>query len=319
MAVLVFAESSEGICKKAAFEAVTYARKSADLLDQSCIALTLGSPENAADLGKYGAEKVLDVPMSELSHFDGQIYAKLIAEVAQEVDAGIVILSHTSTGKSIAGSIAIRLDAGLVSAVSTLPEVGQDLRVRRLVFSGKAIAHYELTSTRKVLSLATNAFPPEEIGSTVTVESLSKSVGNSVLVQKEIKKQSGSVALPEAELVVSGGRGFKGPENWSILEELAGTLGAATACSRPVADSGWRPHHEHVGQTGVAISPNLYIAIGISGAIQHLGGVNNSKTIVVVNKDPEAPFFKAADYGVVGDLFDVIPALTEAIKRHKTS
>ena len=231
----------------------------------------------------------------------------------------MVILNHTSTGKSLLGRLAARMDAGSVAGVKTVPTNDGVFKVKKNVFSGKAIATYEVNSDNKVLSLMGNEVPPVESGSAVEVENMDLSLPASKVTVKETKTQDGVVPLPEAELVVSAGRGMKGPENWGIIDELATVLGATTACSRPVADTGWRPHHEHVGQTGVAIRPNLYFAIGISGAIQHLAGVNSSKTIVVINKDPEAPFFKAADYGVVADLFDVVPRLTEAIKKFKAS
>ena len=320
MPVLVFAESPNGLCKKVAFEAVTYAKKSADILGTSCHALTLGSPSNGGELGLYGAAEVINVPLSDLHHLDGLVVSDLIVKAARAINAHTIVLSHTSTGKTIAGTIAVKLDGGLVSAVTSLPTADEaGFCVDRMVFSGKAIATYRISEDFRILSILPNAFPAEISGDSVTPKDLSFDLLPSRLAQVEVTKQTGTVPLPEAELVVSGGRGFKGPENWGILEELAEELGAGTACSRPVADSGWRPHHEHVGQTGVAIAPNLYIAIGISGAIQHLGGVNNSKTIVVINKDPEAPFFKAADFGVVGDLFDVVPRLTEAVRRHKSS
>jgi electron transfer flavoprotein alpha subunit len=230
----------------------------------------------------------------------------------------VIILSHSSTGKSIAGRLSVRLNAGLISGVNSLPTGNASaLRAKKSVFSGKAVAEYELTSAIKVLSLMGNAVKPESNGSQVAVETVTVGSANGRIRVKSVKTQEGIVPLPEAEVVVSAGRGMKGPENWGMIEELATTLGATTACSRPVADAHWRPHHEHVGQTGIAIRPNLYIAIGISGAIQHLAGVNNSKVIVVINKDPEAPFFKAADYGVVGDLFEVVPQLNAAINKFK--
>ncbi len=316
--VLVFAESPRGNLKKTAFEAVTYGKKVADLLGTTCVALTLGKVNDAGELGRYGAGKVLHVADAALDHFDSQAYAAAIADVAKSNGATVIITSHTSTGKSVAGRLAVRLNAGLVSGVNSLPTLnGNALRVKKSVFSGKALAEYEIGSAIKVLSLLGNAVKPESIGNPVSVESVSANTGSGRIRVKEVKTQEGTVPLPEAEIVVSAGRGMKDPSNWGIVEELAQTLGATTACSRPVADSHWRPHHEHVGQTGIAIRPNLYIAIGISGAIQHLAGVNNSKVIVVINKDPEAPFFKAADYGVVGDLFEVVPRLNEAFKRFK--
>jgi len=318
MSVLVFAESPEGQCKKAALEAVSYARKTADILQTSCIALTLGTPSNASDLGKYGADQIKDIP-NVPQHLDGAIYAQAIAEVVLATAAKVLVLSHSSTGKSIAGRLAVRLKASVIPNVNGLPKVEQGFQVNSVAFSGKATATYAVESEIKILSLMSNSFRAEVTSEAKEVEAMQLELPSSKLAIIEVKKQEGSVPLPEAELVVSGGRGFKGPENWNILLELADALGAATACSRPVADSGWRPHHEHVGQTGVTVRPNLYIAIGISGAIQHLGGVNSSHHIVVINKDPEAPFFKAADYGVVGDLFDVIPRLTEAVKKYKAS
>ncbi len=314
--VLVFAETQKGKLKKAAFEAVTYGRKIADALGTTCVALTIGSPENGGDLGQYGADTVKDIKYDH-PIMDGKIFTSLIAEVAGTESAEVIVLNHSTTGKSIAGRLAIRLDGALVSGVNSVPDTSAGFKVDRVVFSGKATATIQVDAKIRILTLISNSFPSVASGDTVNVETLDLSVPDSDLKHVETKKQEGSIPLPEADRVVSGGRGFKGPENWDILLELADAMEAATACSRPVADSGWRPHHEHVGQTGVTIRPNLYVAIGISGAIQHLGGVNNSKTIVVVNKDPEAPFFKAADYGVVGDLFDVVPRLTEAVKKAK--
>lgn len=316
--VLVFAEAQKGILKKAAFEAVTYGYKTAAAVGGECVALTLGTVENAGQLGKYGASKVLSVSDESLNNFDSQVYTAVITEVAQNIGASVVIVAHTSTGKSLLGRLAARLNAGSVAGVKSVPTVNGSFKVSKNVFSGKAIAEYEVKSEVKVLSLMGNEVPPEEVGGEVAVEQPSVTIPAGRIKVKEVKREEGGmVPLPEAELVVSAGRGMKGPENWGIIEELAAIVGATTACSRPVADTGWRPHHEHVGQTGVAIRPNLYFAIGISGAIQHLAGVNSSKVIVVINKDPEAPFFKAADYGVVGDLFEVVPRLIESFKKFK--
>ncbi len=314
--VLVFAESPRGQFKKSAFEAVTYGKKVAELLGTTCAALVLGTAKDAGELGRYGANRVFHVADVSFDRFDSQSVAGAISEVAKNNGATVVILSHTSTGKSVAGRLAVRLNAGLVSGANSLPTAkGPALRIKKSVFSGKAIAEYEITSAVKVISLMGNAVKPEVSGSAVSVEPLAVTSAKGRIRVKSVKTQEGIVPLPEAEIVVSAGRGMKGPENWGIVEDLATTLGATTACSRPVADAHWRPHHEHVGQTGIAIRPNLYIAIGISGAIQHLAGVNNSKVIVVINKDAEAPFFKAADYGVVGDLFEVVPRLNEALKK----
>jgi len=247
---------------------------------------------------------------------DSASYAHIIAQVADQVGAHTVVVNHSATGKSVAGRVAVRLDSGVVSQVNAVPAAdGDGITVSKPVFSGKAFAHVKVSGPKRVISLMGNAVQVAEVGSPCNVESASIDVPASNVAVKESKTVDGVVPLPEAELVVSAGRGMKGPENWGIIEELATTIGATTACSRPVADTGWRPHHEHVGQTGVAIRPNLYIAAGISGAIQHLAGVNSSKCIVVINKDPEAPFFKAADYGICADLFDVVPRLTEAFKK----
>lgn len=316
MSVLVYAEHSDGRCKKNAFEAVTFAKKTAELLKTQCIALTIGNPSNAGDLGIYGASIVKNIEL-ELPHFDDSVFAAAIASVADQIQADVVVLSHSAQGKALAGRLAIKLKAGLVSAVNALPRFEEYLRLTKSVYSGKALATTKITTPRQVISVLGNSIPPVKSGDKAQVETVQVEVPSSRIKVKALEKESNAIPLPDAEIVVSGGRGLKGPENWGLIEDLATELGAATACSRPVADSGWRPHHEHVGQTGLAIRPNLYIAIGISGAIQHLGGVNNSKTIVVINKDPEAPFFKAADYGVVGDLFEVVPKLTEAIRKFK--
>ena len=317
--VLVYTEAQNGQFKKASLEAVTYGNKTAAAMGTKCVALVIGAADNAASLGNYGAAEVITVNSSNLAHFDSQTYGKAISEVAQKSSAQVIVLPHTSTGKSLAGRIAVKLNAGCVSAANSIPTVdGGTFKVKKNVFAGKAIAEYEIKSPVKVLTLSGNSVQPETGGADATVTAMDVDVPASKTNVTSVNMQQGDVVpLPEAELVVSAGRGMKGPENWGIIEDLANAIGATTACSRPVADIGWRPHHEHVGQTGVAIKPNLYIAAGISGAIQHLAGVNSSKCIVVINKDPEAPFFKAADYGVCADLFDVVPKLTEAIKKAK--
>ncbi|MBK6904084.1 MAG: electron transfer flavoprotein subunit alpha/FixB family protein [Saprospirales bacterium] len=319
MAVLVYVEHHNGAFKKTAFEAVTYGRKTADSLGVPCVALVLGKADGAGELGRYGASRVLQVQDPALENFDSQVYTAAIAQAVQAAGAKVIVLAHTSNGKALLGRLAAKLDAGSVSGATALPTANNGFRVRKNVFSGKAIAEYELKSEYKVISIAGNSIRPDASGSPVAVEALAANLPAPKIRTLELKRIEGEIPLPEAEVVVSAGRGMKGPENWGIVEDLAKALGATTACSRPVADSGWRPHHEHVGQTGIAIRPNLYIAIGISGAIQHLAGVNNSKVIVVINKDPDAPFFKAADYGVVGDLFEVLPRLTEAVKKMKGS
>ena len=318
MAVLVYAEHQSGVFKKAAFEAVTFGYKVAQAMGTDCHALTIGDATGSGVLGQYGAAKVFNVNDASLQNFDSQLFASIISQVAEKNGCNTVLMMHSAVGKSLLGRLGVRMNAGTVPAANSMPSVeGGSFKIKRNVFSGKAVAEVEIKSENKVVSLAGNSFPPEVVAADVSVETCDVNIPAGRVQTLEVQRVKGDVPLPEAELVVSAGRGMKGPENWEIIEELARVLGAATACSRPVADTGWRPHHEHVGQTGVAIRPNLYIAAGISGAIQHLAGVNSSKVIVVINKDPEAPFFKAADYGIVADLFDVVPRLTAAIKKFK--
>jgi electron transfer flavoprotein alpha subunit len=312
--ILIIAEPVNGSLNKGNFELATFAKITADKMGSHVEALIIGECNNAGDLGKYGVRKVTVV--TGQNDFDSQAHGRLIADTAIASGAKVVVLRHSANGKSLVGRLAIRLNADCVSGVNAVPDLSNGFTVTKSVYSGKAIASYQLNSDVKVLSLMGNAVQPQEVGGECGVNTIASNISSNINVI-ERKVQSGTVPLPEAEKVVSAGRGMKGPENWGIVEELATELGATTACSRPVADTGWRPHHEHVGQTGVAIRPNLYIAIGISGAIQHLAGVNNSKVIVVINKDPEAPFFKAADYGIVGDLFDVVPKFTEALRKFK--
>lgn len=317
MSVVVFVEAIKNQYKKAAYEAISYGAKLAEMTSGDCVVITNGSADVAGGLGKYGATKVLTF-QSDAMH-DSSFVTNVIAKAVEQTSAKNVVLADNSRGKAIAGRLAIKLDAGVVSGASSLPSNDGGITVERPVFSGKAFATYAFESEKNIISISRNAVPISDSGSPVTAESLDISELSATTQLVEVKRVEGTVPLPEAELVVSAGRGMKGPENWGIIDDLANVIGATTACSRPVSDTGWRPHHEHVGQTGIAIKPNLYIAIGISGAIQHLAGVNSSKTIVVINKDPEAPFFKAADYGVVGDLFDVVPRLTESIKKFKSS
>jgi electron transfer flavoprotein alpha subunit len=318
MSVLIFVDQSEGHIKKASFEALTYGVKVAEQSGTTAEALVLGSvSDDLASLGKYGVKKVHQVNNASLNQLDAQVYAKVIAEAATQSGATVVVFSHNQTGKAVAARVAVRLKAGLVAGACALPDTGNGFVVRKTVFSGKAFANVSITSAVKVISLNPNSYTTIAGEGTAEVNQLSIAVDAPKVKVTAVNKVSGEVPLTEAEIVVSGGRGLKGPENWGILLDLAKELGAATACSRPVGDAHWRPHHEHVGQTGVQVAPNLYIAIGISGAIQHLAGVNRSKVIVVINKDPEAPFFKAADYGIVGDAFEVVPKLTEEIKKLK--
>ena len=317
MSVLVFAESHDGNFKKPALEAVYYGTQVSKSLNTNCIALVLGATDKAATLGKYGAAKVVHIKEDSVHNFDSQVYASVIEQVAKSVDASVIILSHSSNGKALEGRLAVKFNAASVAGANALPNTKDGFTVTKSVYSGKAIVTYDLTTPMKIISVMGNSLAPQIVGDDCPVETLSVNIPTSKIKVKEVKVVSGQIPLPEADKVVSAGRGLKGPENWAIIEDLATALGATTACSRPVADADWRPHHEHVGQTGIAIRPNLYIAIGISGAIQHLAGVNNSKVIVVINKDSEAPFFKAADYGVVGDLFEIVPKLTEAVKKFK--
>lgn len=318
MSVLIFVDQSEGHIKKASFEALTYGAKIAEQTGTTAEALVLGSvSDDLAALGKYGVKKVHQVNNDTLNHLDAQLYAKVIAEAVTTTGANVVVISHTQTGKAIAGRVAARLKAGLVAGACALPDTSNGFVVKKTVFSGKAFANVSISSAIKVISLNPNSYTTIAGEGTAEVNQLAVAVDASKVKVTAVNKVSGEIPLTEAEIVVSGGRGLKGPENWGILLDLAKELGAATACSRPVGDAHWRPHHEHVGQTGVQVAPNLYIAIGISGAIQHLAGVNRSKIIVVINKDPEAPFFKAADYGIVGDAFEVVPKLTEEIRKMK--
>lgn len=317
--VLVYAESGEDRIKKAGQEAITFGKQLATQTGTTCVALIMGPMPNPAQAGKYGADSVLHAADAGFIHFDAQSFARTISDAAASKDAEYVILSHSSRGKALTGRLAILLEAGCVSGVTEVSSTEGSCKATKGVYSGKAFAKVEIKTAKKVLSVMGNALQPMMDGAAAPVETLDVKPQSARVTFVKTDQVEGTVPLPEAERVVSAGRGMKGPENWGIIEELAAELGATTACSRPVADSDWRPHHEHVGQTGIAIRPNLYIAIGISGAIQHLAGVNRSKVIVVINKDPEAPFFKAADYGVVGDLFEVVPRLTQAIRDMKAA
>jgi electron transfer flavoprotein alpha subunit len=323
MPVLIYTENAEGKFKKSTFEAVSYARAIADQNNTSLTAISIGdvSTDELNALAKYGAEKILNVSNAQLKNFVNQAYASVIAEAAKKQGADIVVLSNSFSGRGLAPRLGVKLDAGVVDGAVSLPDqTGGKFIVKKTAFSGKAFAMVEITSANKVLALTPNSYKIVETGKSAQIEdfSVETKASDFKAMLKEIVRSTDKVSLPDAEIVVSGGRGLKGPENWGMIEELADLLGAATACSKPVSDAGWRPHSEHVGQTGIAVSPNLYIAIGISGAIQHLAGVSSSKVIVVINKDAEAPFFKVADYGIVGDAFEVVPKLIAAIKEHKT-
>ena len=321
MSVLIVADTKDGEVKKSSLEAAQYGAKVAAAIGVEAVALTLNA-SNGAVLGTVGVNKVLNVEDASISSSDAQKVVAAVVAAANQVGAKVVVFAHDSTGKAVAPRLSAKSGAGLVTNVTSLPDTSNGFVVSKNVFSGKANAQVNILSDEKIVSILPNAFGVEVGSGEAYVEAFSVDVSgiNSGITIKEVKGGGGDVVpLPEAELVVSAGRGLKGPENWGMVEEMAGLLGATTACSRPVADIGWRPHHEHVGQTGVAIRPNLYIAIGISGAIQHLAGVNGSKVIVVINKDPEAPFFKAADYGVVGDAFEVVPRLNEAFRKFKAA
>ncbi len=324
MSVLIYTENADGKFKKSTFEAVSYARAIADQNNTNLVAISIGdvSNEELTALGKYGADKILNVSNAKLKNFINQAYASVIAEAAKKQGADVVVLSNSFSGRGLAPRIAVKLEAGLADGAVSLPDqTGGKFIVKKTAFSGKAFAMVELTSANKVIALIPNSYKVVEKNTTAKIEdfSVEGNASDFKAMIKEIVRSTDKVSLPDADIVVSGGRGLKGPENWGMVEELAGLLGAALACSKPVSDNGWRPHSEHVGQTGIAVSPNLYIAIGISGAIQHLAGVSSSKVIVVINKDPEAPFFKVADYGIVGDAFEVVPKLIAAVKEYKAS
>jgi len=321
MSVLVLVEHTEGNIKKKSFEAVQYAAGIAKKLGTTATALVVGTIADSEleNLGTYGATKVLHVADKRLDELHARAYANALIAAAKKEDSKVIIALHDINGRAVAPRVAVKLQAGLVAGALSYPDLDKGFVIKKAVFSGKAFAYMNVTSDVKVITLMANSFQLQPVEGKASVEKLEVTFGDKDfgIKVKEVNKVTGEIALADAELVVSGGRGMKGPENWGLIEDLAKELGAATACSRPVADAHWRPHHEHVGQTGGTIRPNLYIAVGISGAIQHLAGVNGSKTIVVINKDPEAPFFKAGNYGVVGDAMEILPRLTEAVKKFK--
>ncbi len=323
MSVLVYTEINKGKVKKASLEAVNYATKIAELTGHNVTALAINADASQLEeIGKAGAKKILSIKNDALASLDSMLISSAVEQAAKAEGAKIIIFSFDITGKAAAPRLSARLNAGLVAGAVDFPTVnGGSLEVKKNVFSGKATAICSINSDIKIISLLPNSFPVKLGDNTASVIDFNIELPTSKIIVKEKKSTDvgGMAPLPEAELVVSAGRGMKGPENWGMIEELAKELKATTACSRPVADMHWRPHHEHVGQTGVAIRPNLYFAIGISGAIQHLAGVNGSKTIVVINSDKEAPFFKSADYGVIGDAFTIVPKLIEAVKKFKAS
>lgn len=310
----IYAENSEGIFKKSILEAASYASQ---LGDNNVVAVCVGQPNagEAEKLSKYGVNQLICI--EGINAFDAQVYAENISKVFTDKGIQQVVIANTYEAKSIAPRIAVHMNASIASNVIALPESGADFKVKRGVFSGKGYAYVQLNKTNKVIAITPNSIELKEKSVSVEQSTVAATSSSGKTTITSTNKASGKIPLTEAELVVSAGRGMKGPENWGMIEELADVLGAATACSKPVSDMGWRPHNEHVGQTGITIKPNLYIAIGISGAIQHLAGVSSSKVIVAINKDPEAPFFKAADYGIVGDAFEVVPQLIAAAKASK--
>ena len=319
MSILVYIEHSEGKVKKTSLEAVSFAHALASQTGEGdVVAVALGTVDSAelASVGKAGAFKVLHADDSRLTAGVIQAHAAAVAQAFVKTGAKTLILAKSSLGDAVAARLAIKLNAALVSNVVELPDTSGGYKVKRSIYTGKAFAEATVTTENKILAVKKNAVDLKTDGADAAVEKIAVDLSDSDFAAKitSTERATGEILLPEADIVVSGGRGMKGPENWGMIEELAKVLGAATGCSKPVSDIGWRPHHEHVGQTGVKVAPSLYIAVGISGAIQHLAGVNSSKYIVVINKDPEAPFFKAADYGIVGDAFEVLPKLTEALK-----
>lgn len=318
MSVLVYTESEKGKYKKSAFEVASYAKEIADQMgtEVTAVAFHLDSPES---IGQYGVSKVLHLTDAKLETFNARAYAEVLSDIAEAEKASVIVVSSSTDAKYMAGILAGKLNAGYATNVVAAPESGSPLVVKRTAFTNKGFMFTELKADTNIIGVSSNAFGTQERPTTATVEAFTPALDDGHFGTKsvEIDKVVGKATIADADVVVSAGRGLKGPENWGMVEELADVLGAATACSKPVSDLGWRPHGEHVGQTGKPVASNLYIAIGISGAIQHLAGVSASKVKVVINTDPEAPFFKAADYGIVGDAFEVVPKLTEKLKEFK--
>ena len=320
MSILVYTETENGKFKKTAFEVASYAKEIANAMGTSVTALAINA-NNSSELSNYGVDKVLSIKEDKLNTFNAKAYADALKQAADKESAKVVIVSSSADSKFIAPILAVKLNAGYVSNVVSLPESTSPFKVKRTAFTNKAFSFTEINTDVKLVGLSKNSFGIKETSGAATEENFTPSLSDSDFntTVESTDKASGKVTIADADIVVSGGRGLKGPENWGMIEELAEVLGAATACSKPVSDMGWRPHGEHVGQTGKPVASNLYIAIGISGAIQHLAGINSSKVKVVINNDPEAPFFKAADYGVVGDAFDVVPNLIEKLKEFKAN
>lgn len=314
MSVLVYAESEGGKLKKVAFEVASYGKAVADQMGAEVIAVTFNASDADA-LGNYGVSKVMNIAAE--GNFDAKIYASGIQQAAAEVGAKVVVVSSSADSRYLTPLLAIGLEAGYATNVVAAPSSLSPFTVKRSAFTNKAFTQTEISSDVKIIGVSNNAFGLVENATSCTVEDFAPALAGSTITVESVDKATDKVTIADAEVVVSGGRGLKGPENWHLIEDLADTLGAATACSKPVSDMGWRPHSEHVGQTGKPVASNLYIAIGVSGAIQHLAGINSSKVKVVINNDPEAPFFKAADYGIVGDAFEVVPQLIEKLKAFK--
>lgn len=321
MSVLIYIEHEEGVVKKSSMEAVSYGKTLAESLNTEAQAVGLGSisPEEWSLVGQAGASKGYHVTDERLNGGIIQAHAAAVSEVFQQAGADVLVLAKSSLGDAVAARLSVKLQAALVSNVVALPDLADGFKVKRSIFTGKAFAVTAVQTSKKILAIKKNILEIRQDVQDIEVKEIAISLEEQAFAAKitGTEKAEGEISLPEADIVVSGGRGLKGPENWGIIEDLAKALGAATGCSKPVSDLNWRPHHEHVGQTGIKVSPTLYVAVGISGAIQHLAGVNSSKNILVINKDPDAPFFKAADYGIVGDAFEVLPKLTEAIKAIK--
>ena len=317
MSVIIYAESENGKIKKSAFELASYGYEIASEMNVPLIAVTFNQ-DDVESLGTYGIEKVIKFKGPSISNFTALQYAENIASIAKENEAKIIILSSSANAKYLAPKLSINLSAGYASNVISLPEKLQPLTVKRSCFTNKAFNICSLSNEINIVGLSNNSYEIKENPKSIEIIEKNSSFTKTTLKVEKLEKSSGKVTIADADVVVSGGRGLKGPENWHLIEDLADTLGGATACSKPVSDMGWRPHSEHVGQTGKPVASNLYIAIGVSGAIQHLAGINSSKVKVVINNDPEAPFFKAADYGIVGDAFEVIPQLTKKLKEFKS-
>jgi electron transfer flavoprotein alpha subunit len=321
MSVLVYTENWEGKFKKLSFELISYATGIARMLDTTVTAVSIGKVEESElkKLGNYGASKIVSISNDQLAALDNQVYASVISEISVKEGSKVIVIANNNSGKAIAPRLSVRLKAGVGSGVSKLPLNLNPFTVYKRTYSGNAFAHLVIKSDVKILTLAQNSFDIAETENKATIENMNVPVDGSMLktVVKDVQKQSGKIVLTDADIVVSGGRGMKSPDNWPSLVELATLLGAATACSRPVSDEGWRPHEEHTGQTGKIIAPNLYIAVGISGATQHLAGISSSKYIVAINTDKDAPIFEAAQYGIIGDAMKVLPKLVEAVKEYK--